>query len=207
MAVKQGETAATAYTVIDDWKFDLGDSTITYQIADTSIATVDADGNVTGAAAGETVMIVKAGKLEKRVNISVYTEDGLVEPTDGMIITSDVKFKPGTYILPNSITIAAGDITVDGNGAVIMSSENPVLDNGANSEGYATAVGVTSTVTTTSPSRTSAQSITTSAPLCAHAKNLVISNNDFPTTSPIPTTAGATATATAASCCRTCRTA
>ncbi len=60
-----------------------------------------------------------------------------------MIITSDVKFKPGTYILPNNITIAAGDITVDGNGAVIMSSENPVLDNGANSEGYVNGVGVT----------------------------------------------------------------
>ncbi len=64
--MKQGETAATAYTVIDDWKFDLGDSTITYQIADTSIATVDADGNVTGLQPqAETVMIVKAGKLEK----------------------------------------------------------------------------------------------------------------------------------------------
>lgn len=135
VAVKAGETKATAYTVIDDWKFDLGNAGITYDMADTSIATVDAAGVVTGVSKGETVMTVKYDNLKKQVNVSVYTDaDNLVVPTDGMSITENVTFLPGEYVLPNGISIEKPGITVNGNGAILKGSDNPVL-NGAG-DGY-----------------------------------------------------------------------
>lgn len=133
IAVQEGTAEATDYTVIDDWKFDLGNVGITYEIADTGIATVDNTGVVTGISKGETVMTVKYNDLEKYVNVSVYTEeDNLVVPTDGMSITEDVVFKPGEYVLPNGISIDAEGITVNGNGAIIKGSDNPVLNGAGN---------------------------------------------------------------------------
>ena len=178
VAVKKGDTVPTAYTLIDDWKFDLGGSTLTYEIANTSIATVEEDGSVTGLSKGETVMTVKSGDLEKSVNISVYTADEVIEPTDGMVITSDVKFKPGTYILPQGITIAASDITVDGNGAVLVGQESPVMDEYG--EGYINGgVGVTlNGFDNVTIKNLSAKNYNIGL-FARDAKNLEISNNDF----------------------------
>jgi len=46
-----------------------------------------------------------------------------VEPADGMIITQDTVFTPGVYVLPHGITVAAGGVTLDGNGAHIIGHE------------------------------------------------------------------------------------
>lgn len=37
-----------------------------------------------------------------------------------MVITRDTVFAPGVYVLPHGIEIAANDVTLDGNGAVIV---------------------------------------------------------------------------------------
>lgn len=44
----------------------------------------------------------------------------LVTPADGMTITSNTTLAPGTYLLPKGITIAADNVTLDGNGATII---------------------------------------------------------------------------------------
>jgi parallel beta-helix repeat protein len=46
-----------------------------------------------------------------------------ITPTDGMVITQDTTFAPGVYFLPNGLTIGADDVTVDGNGALIVSNK------------------------------------------------------------------------------------
>lgn len=45
---------------------------------------------------------------------------GLVVPTDGMVITRDTTFAPGTYNLPNGISIGAPGVTLHLNGAVLV---------------------------------------------------------------------------------------
>ncbi|MBN1202491.1 MAG: right-handed parallel beta-helix repeat-containing protein [Anaerolineae bacterium] len=49
--------------------------------------------------------------------------DNGVVPSDGMIITQDTRLAPGTYVLPNGITIAADNVTLDGTGALLVSRE------------------------------------------------------------------------------------
>jgi parallel beta-helix repeat protein len=44
----------------------------------------------------------------------------MLKPTDGMAITQDTVLAPGVYLLPSGITIAADQITIDGNGAVLV---------------------------------------------------------------------------------------
>src|SRR6185436_15233896 len=41
-------------------------------------------------------------------------------PTDGMVITRDTIFAPGVYLLPEGISIAADEVTLDGNGALLV---------------------------------------------------------------------------------------
>ncbi len=43
-----------------------------------------------------------------------------LKPINNMVITEDTRFEPGVYVLPDGITIAANDITLDGNGAHLM---------------------------------------------------------------------------------------
>lgn len=50
--------------------------------------------------------------------------DKAVVPYDGMIITQDTWLAPGTYVLPNGITIAADDVTVIGYDVLIISREH-----------------------------------------------------------------------------------
>ncbi|MHC4427390.1 MAG: hypothetical protein ACYS0D_02150 [Planctomycetota bacterium] len=45
---------------------------------------------------------------------------GTVIPFDGMVITESVLFEPGTYSLPNGVSIGASGITVDMNGATLV---------------------------------------------------------------------------------------
>lgn len=44
----------------------------------------------------------------------------LITPTDGLVITEDVAFRPGVYLLPNGLRIAADGVTVDGHGALLV---------------------------------------------------------------------------------------
>lgn len=44
----------------------------------------------------------------------------LVTPEDGMVITRDTVLRPGTYVLPHGIAIGADNITLDGNGALLI---------------------------------------------------------------------------------------
>jgi parallel beta-helix repeat protein len=46
----------------------------------------------------------------------------LVVPTNGMLITTDTTFVPGTYNLPNGVTIGARGVTLDMNGATLVGS-------------------------------------------------------------------------------------
>lgn len=45
---------------------------------------------------------------------------GTVIPTNGMVITEDTTFEPGTYNLPNGVSIGASGIILDMNGAVLQ---------------------------------------------------------------------------------------
>jgi parallel beta-helix repeat protein len=47
-------------------------------------------------------------------------EDGVIEPSDGLIVTEDTVFRPGVYLLREGITVAADGVTVNGNGAVLI---------------------------------------------------------------------------------------
>ena len=44
-------------------------------------------------------------------------------PTDGMVLTGDTVFQPGTYYLPHGITIASDGITLDGSGALLVGQQ------------------------------------------------------------------------------------
>lgn len=44
----------------------------------------------------------------------------MITPTNGLVITEDTTLAPGVYFLPNGITIASDNLTLDGNGAVLV---------------------------------------------------------------------------------------
>jgi parallel beta-helix repeat protein len=46
----------------------------------------------------------------------------MLPPADGMVITHDTTFCPGTYNLPNGVSIGAGDVELDCNGAELTGS-------------------------------------------------------------------------------------
>ena len=52
--------------------------------------------------------------------LSPHAFADLVVPTDGMVITANTTFVPGTYGLPNGVTIGADGVTLDLNGAVLV---------------------------------------------------------------------------------------
>ena len=47
----------------------------------------------------------------------------LVVPTDGMVITEDTTFVPGTYNLPNGVSIGASGVTLDMNQATLVGTD------------------------------------------------------------------------------------
>jgi len=60
------------------------------------------------------------------INDDISLKDlSTVIPTDGMVIKSDTVLEPGTYLLPNGISIAASGITLDMNGAIISRGSQP----------------------------------------------------------------------------------
>ena len=67
------------------------------------------------------VALLLFNKLSVGLDV-VHAQEELVVPTPGMVITQDVTFRPGEYYFPNGegIVIAADNITVDGNGAVLV---------------------------------------------------------------------------------------
>jgi len=46
----------------------------------------------------------------------------MIAPVDGLVITSDTVLQPGIYSLPAGITIATDNVTLDGNGALLIGS-------------------------------------------------------------------------------------
>ena len=128
ISVKVGESVQLDYDVMDDFKNirPQDKAGITYEI-DGDIASVNGT-NLTGLKPGSAQMAVRSGNLVKYVDVSVYEDsENLVEPAPGMVITSDVKFKPGIYNLgENGLIVGASDITIDGNGAVIVGGSGGV---------------------------------------------------------------------------------
>ena len=45
-----------------------------------------------------------------------------VIPSDGLVISESVRFAPGVYVVPHGIRVEADDVTVDGNGALLISA-------------------------------------------------------------------------------------
>ena len=45
-----------------------------------------------------------------------------VIPSDGMVITESVRFAPGIYTLPSGISVERDNVTIDGNGALLVTS-------------------------------------------------------------------------------------
>ncbi len=63
--------------------------------------------------------------IEKRMTNRRKQKKGPpVVPADGMVITEDVTFRPGEYVLPRGIEVAADGITVNGNGAVFVGRDS-----------------------------------------------------------------------------------
>jgi parallel beta-helix repeat protein len=58
----------------------------------------------------------------------------VIVPTDGMVITEDTVFQQGAYYLPNGIVIADANITLDGNGSLIIGKKRN--GNGVTVKGY-----------------------------------------------------------------------
>lgn len=46
-----------------------------------------------------------------------------IVPQDGVQITSSVRFRPGVYLLPHGVTIAADGVTLDGAGATLIGAD------------------------------------------------------------------------------------
>ncbi len=47
----------------------------------------------------------------------------MIVPSNGLVITEDTIFAPGVYFVPEGITVAAANVTLDGNGAVLIGLE------------------------------------------------------------------------------------
>jgi nitrous oxidase accessory protein NosD len=45
------------------------------------------------------------------------------KPTNNLIISRDTVFRPGTYFLPDGVTVAGDNLTLDGNGACLVGSQ------------------------------------------------------------------------------------
>jgi hypothetical protein len=146
MAIARGKTAQVNYVVHDVEKRLMSKETPVYAIENSAVAEVSKTGLVTAKAVGEAMMTVSSPdrKMIKYVTISVYDEETetLVTPANGMVITKSVRFKPGVYTLSDGIVIAADNITVDGNGAIICRSSKP--GNSENGTGFG-GTGITMT--------------------------------------------------------------
>ncbi len=73
---------------------------------------------------------VSAGRQWRRalelVAVAVALSAGAmadVVPTDGMVIDADTTFVPGTYALPQGVSIGASGVTLDMNGATLLGSD------------------------------------------------------------------------------------
>lgn len=131
LSVKLGESANLDLSIMDQYKNILQGliDQIFYESSDSSVATVSNSGVVYGVASGNAIITARYGKLVKKISVNVYEDsESLVEPTPGMEITTDVKFKPGIYNFGSSggIKIMASGITVDGNGATIIGSNDRI---------------------------------------------------------------------------------
>lgn len=58
----------------------------------------------------------------------------MIVPVDGMVITKDTVLQPGVYVLPHGIVIGADDVSLDGNGALLLGRKR--LGQGVSVEGY-----------------------------------------------------------------------
>ncbi len=67
-----------------------------------------------------TVLLIAAA-IPALLGIAPTSDD--IIPTDGMVITEDTTFTPGTYNLPNGVSIGADAVTLDMNGAELVGTD------------------------------------------------------------------------------------
>lgn len=106
---------------------------------DSGIAKVEGS-NIIGVSAGHTVIEAKCGRVSAQIGIAVKDADGAIEPVPGLVITEDVKFKPGTYDFSGASTglvIAADGITVDGTDVIIRNADLDASTEDVTSGAYA----------------------------------------------------------------------
>ena len=103
--------------------------TVTYESDKPAAAAVDPTGKVTAVGEGVAAITATCGVdgPSSKIYITVADDSGMLEPVPGMIITEDVKFKPGEYDFGGSeqgITIKGDNITVDGTGVRIYNAKD-----------------------------------------------------------------------------------
>jgi parallel beta-helix repeat protein len=69
------------------------------------------------------VYLRSAAPLLAAICAATAARAGTVVPTNGMVITEDTTFAPGTYSLPDGVSIGASGITLDMNGAVLEGTD------------------------------------------------------------------------------------
>ena len=97
--LKQGETAQLSAIVLDQFGVVMADQTVTYESDKPAAAAVDPTGKVTAVGEGVAAITATCGVdgPSSKIYITVADDSGMLEPVPGMIITEDVKFKPGEY--------------------------------------------------------------------------------------------------------------
>ncbi len=127
--LKQGEAAQLSAIVLDQFGVVMADQTVTYESDKPAAAAVDPTGKVTAVGEGVAAITATCGVdgPSSKIYITVADDSGMLEPVPGMIITEDVKFKPGEYDFGGSeqgITIKSDNITVDGTGVRIYNAKD-----------------------------------------------------------------------------------
>lgn len=134
LTVQEGETASISAAVVPT---NATDKTVTWTSANTSIATVDANGNVKGVSAGKVKITAKAGGVSSSCDVTVKANKVSVtgitlEPANISLDTRDDSKKTATL----TAIVSPSDAT---NKSLTWTSSNPSVATVAN--GVVTAVG------------------------------------------------------------------
>ena len=135
-----GENAQLTAEVLNKFGEVIENAPVAFTSSDDAIATVDETGKVTAVSGGVATITATSGAATGTIAISVKDADGAITPAPGMVITEDVKFKPGVYDFAGAetgIIIAADDITVDGTGVTILNAPKASIQADVTTGAYA----------------------------------------------------------------------